>query len=48
MIAQSRISSITKKIMVVAKDDEDSVKYLIYQCDNTSKATSKKPINFLL
>lgn len=46
MISQSRISSITKKKMVLAKNDKDSVKYLIYQFDNTSRATFKKPIHF--
>lgn len=48
MISRSRVSSITKKKMVLAKEDGDSIKYLIYQLDSTSQISYKKPINFLI
>lgn len=48
MISRSRVSSITKKKMVLAKEDGGSIKYLIYQLDNTSQISCKKPINFLI
>lgn len=48
MISRSRVSSITKKKMVLAKEDGGSIKYLIYQPDNTSQIFCKKPINFLI
>lgn len=49
MVSRSRVSSITNKKMVVAKDDGDSVKYLIYCIDELStRDFSKKPIKFFI
>lgn len=49
MVSRSRVSSITNKKMVVAKDDGDSIKYLIYSLDDLSAhAFSKKLIKFFI
>lgn len=49
MVSRSRVSSITNKRMVVAKDDGESVKYLIYSIDEFSTRTfSKRPITFFI
>lgn len=49
MVSRSRVSSITNKKMVVAKDDGDFVKYLIYSLDELSTyAFSKKTVKFFI
>jgi len=48
MVSRSRVSSITKKKMVLAKDDGDSIKYLIYHLEDISLELCKKSINFII
>lgn len=47
MILHSRVSSITNKKMVFAKESENSVKYLIYCLNDLFHDTPKKPIHFV-
>lgn len=48
LFSHSRVSSITKKKMILAKIDGDSVKYLMYHLDDASQTVYKKPIHFLI
>lgn len=49
MVSRTRVSSITNKKMVVANENGDSVKYLIYSLgDSSSRVLSKKPITFFI
>ncbi|XP_026818844.1 tRNA-splicing endonuclease subunit Sen34 isoform X2 [Rhopalosiphum maidis] len=41
MVSRSRVSSITNKRMVLAKDDGNSIKYLIYHLDDKSQNNNK-------
>jgi len=41
MVSRSRVSSITNKKMVLAKDDGISIIYLIYHLDDTSQNNNK-------
>jgi len=41
MVSRSRVSSITNKKMVLAKDDGISIIYLIYHLDDTSQNNHK-------
>lgn len=48
MISSSRVSSITNKKMVIAQVDGQSVKYLIYNINDTSQTVYKKPLQFII
>ncbi|CAI6347702.1 unnamed protein product [Macrosiphum euphorbiae] len=46
MVSRSRVSSITNKKMVLAKDDGNSIMYLIYHLDDTSQNNNKINYSF--
>lgn len=46
MVSRSRVSSITNKKMVLAKDDGISIIYLIYHLNDTSQNSNKINYNF--
>ncbi|XP_060877988.1 tRNA-splicing endonuclease subunit Sen34 isoform X2 [Metopolophium dirhodum] len=46
MVSRSRVSSITNKKMVLAKDDGNSIMYLIYHLDDTSRNNNKINYSF--
>lgn len=48
MMSHSRVSSVTNKKMVFAKESENSIRYLIYCLNDLSHVTPKKPIKFVL
>lgn len=48
MVSRSRIGIITRKNMVLATVDGDSVNYLIYSMDHSTKVIKKKPLHFVL
>lgn len=47
IMSLSRVSSITNKKIVFAKESEDSIQYLMYRFENSSHVTPIKPINFI-
>lgn len=48
MATSSRVCATTKKYMVLAKEEGDSVQYLLYHLDENSQNTDFQPFRFLL